>query len=207
MRIVLPLFSLSAALLCSQCATTPTAPENTATSAASAAEERMPGIDTRELNGRDNSGSEANIKVPVLRAPSLEKQWGKPLLTVAADGSYALHYSNPKRRFQHLSIYGSPAQYTPAGPVPPSYSDLTFTANGPATRRVDQKWQTATALGRQLRYCVTSPDSGADVAELTTETVTLTAPDGRTASYCLSGGSDLDSGPLSIPAIFSAARF
>jgi hypothetical protein len=54
---------------------------------------------------------------------------------------------------------------------------------------------------------VTSPDSGADVAELTTETIALAGPDGRTGSYCLSGGSDLDSGPLSIPALFHAARF
>lgn len=207
MRLLFPLVSISLALLCSQCATTPAVNDGGNGAAGPAANLEMPGIDTRALNQLSEGGTGADVRIPILRAPSLEKQWGKPKLTVAADGSYCLYYSNPKRSFQHLAIYGSPAQYTPAGAVPPAYMDITVAEGRPTTAPVTQKWQTVSALGRNLRYCVTSPDSGADVAELTTETVTLTAPDGRTASYCLSGGSDLDAGPLSMPALFRAAKF
>jgi hypothetical protein len=199
------LLSLSAAFTLCQCATTPT---TTAPGAPAAQNLTMPGIDIGRINQLDG-GSEGNISVPLLRAPDLEKRWGKPRLTVDSDGSYSLNYSNPKRGFQHLIIYGSPRQFAPAGPLPPDYLDLKFVpgASAPTTGPVSQNWQTTTLFGRTIRYCITSPDSGADVAEFTTETFTLTGPDGRTASYCLSGGSDLDSGPISIPALFKSARF
>ena len=211
MRSASLLVSLPFAFLLTQCSTSspvnkpdPAAPT---ASTKEAANLTMPGIDTRSLNRLDEGGSEAKILVPILRAPDLEKRWGKPKLAVAADGSYRLSYSNPKRRFQSLTIYGSPVSYPAAGAVPPSYIDVDFTPSGPTTAPRSQEWKTVSLLGRTVRYCVTSPDSGADVAEFPTETVSLTGPDGRTGSYCLSGGSDLASGPLSIPAIYRAARF
>ncbi|HEX2751391.1 MAG TPA: hypothetical protein VHM91_25500 [Verrucomicrobiales bacterium] len=198
---------LSSALFLCQCTTPVEKTEAAGNHTKASADLTMPGIDTRNLNRMDEGGSKEGIRVPFLHAPDLEKRWGKPKLTVAPDGSYALSYSNPKRRFQHLTIYGSPGKFPTAGPVPPSYIDVDFTPAGPTTAPKRQTWRTTTHLGHTLRYCVTSPDSGADVAELTTETIALAGPDGRTGSYCLSGGSDLDSGPLSIPALFHAARF
>lgn len=154
-------------------------------------------------------GDPAAVKVPLLKSPALERRWGRPALKVKADGSYELTYQNPARSFQMLSIYGAPGSFPRAGATPPNLADLDY---DPATKQMvpvsrPQQWQTITIAGQAVRYYVAQPDSGADPARMRTETFTLTAPDGRTASYLLEADSDTEAAGSSHQDLMRTASF
>jgi hypothetical protein len=127
----------------------------------------------------------SRITIPMLRAPRLEKRWGKPKLLVGPQGGYALRYQNPESSTEHMTIFGSPEKFRKAGFIPPPYTDvghdpkkMTFTPI-----EVRQKWQSTRIAGTTVRYYISQGESGGEPLQYSTETLPLTAPDGRFASY------------------------
>lgn len=172
---------------------------------------RVSGIDPVPFNlmSSDAPGDPAAVRVPILRSATLEQRWGKPKLLVAADGSYHLRYVNPQRSFQALYIYGSPKSFAPAAGSPPPIAGETFdyTKHELVSVQRPQEWKTLTIAGKAVRYYVSQAETGADPVGLSTETFTLTAPDGRTGSYMLSADSDSDKPGLTHEDFFRSAGF
>lgn len=103
-----------------------------------------------------------------VRVPILRAPtWGQPRYTIMKDGSYIA-------RYQHGTDY------------------LEIVGTSRAVKRNSFDYPGAvTVMGRK----VASYDSGNEEPELSTEPITLTAPDGRTATYCIVfGGSKPDIG-------------
>lgn len=148
------------------------------------------GIDPNPFALLEQQATAANrdasrISVPLLRAPSLEKSWGKPRLLVGPRGGYALRYQNPQSATEHVTIFGSSEKFKKAGSTPPPYTDvghdekkMTFTPI-----EVSQKWQFTKIVGTTVRFYISQGESGGDPLQYSTETLQLTAPDNRKASY------------------------
>lgn len=134
----------------------------------------------------------SRLAVPLLCAPSLAKRWGKPKLLIDPKGGYALRYQNPRSLTEHVTFFGSPEKFKKAGSIPPPYTDvghdekkMTFTPI-----EVSQKWQTIQIVGQKMRFYISQGKSGGEPLQYSTETLPLTAPDGRTASYRIRVSSD-----------------
>ncbi|BCU75858.1 hypothetical protein [Luteolibacter sp. LG18] len=116
-----------------------------------------------EVAQRFTSGIRADNEPPApdtsgIRVPILRASaWGAPRYTVMKDGSYIARY---KHGTDTLDIVGT---------------------SRPVKRESFDYPGTVTVMGRQLA----TYDSGNEDPELTTEPFSLTAPDGRTATYCL----------------------
>lgn len=148
------------------------------------------GIDPNPFMLLEKQATAANrdasrITVPMLRAPSLENRWGKPKLLVGPKGGYALRYQNPRDATEHVTIFGSPEKFKKAGSIPPPYTDvghdekkMTFTP-----MEVSQKWQSTLIAGTPVRYYISQGKSAGEPLQYSTETLQLTAPDKRKASY------------------------
>lgn len=115
---------------------------------------------------RTASGTLAQVKVPFLHSPEMERRWGKPQLIVATDGSYVLTYK-PKagKTEQHLKIVGT------RRPIP-----TIMGLNGRPARDGE-----ATVLGRKTPYFGT----GNETSAWQSWGIPLSASDGRSASYVL----------------------
>jgi hypothetical protein len=103
----------------------------------------------------------ARISVPILRAPDLEAKYGKPEYSVMADGSYAANHRLPGGSY--LRIVGTPR--------PPK--KLPYDAHGPLT-----------LMGRHIGFFTT----GNEDPEITSESIVMRAPDGRSATYVVTHG-------------------
>ena len=127
----------------------------------------------------------SRISIALLHSKELAKRWGKPTTLVGPHGGYGLLYRNPRNRNEQMVIYGTAKRYKPAGPLPPSYTDL---RHDPATNTfkpedVSQIWSLVTLNNRPVRYCIVETEGANERIYYATETVRLTAPDGREASY------------------------
>jgi hypothetical protein len=168
------------------------------------------GIDPNPFMLLEKQATAANrdasrIVIPILRAPDLEKRWGKPKLFVGPKGGYALRYQNPKSGTEHMTLFGSPEKFRKAGPIPPPYTDvghdekkMTFTP-----MEISQTWQSTRIVGKTVRFYISQGKSGGDPLQYSTETLPLTAPDGRTASYRIRVSSDRSD----ITPLLQTARF
>ncbi|MBC8125929.1 MAG: hypothetical protein H8M99_02120 [Gloeobacteraceae cyanobacterium ES-bin-144] len=151
---------------------------------------RADGIDPNPFALLEEQATAANrdpsrISVPVLRSPVLEKRWGSPKLLVGPKGGYALRYTNSKNNANHLTIFGSPQHYKPAGLIPPPYTDLGHDKKMKTFNPVEvsQTWSYVTIAGKSVRYYISQGPSGDEGTQFSTETFRMTAPNGRTASY------------------------
>ncbi|MGC4015021.1 MAG: hypothetical protein QM755_10985 [Luteolibacter sp.] len=115
----------------------------------------------------------SGIRVPILRAPAWEARFGKPRYTVMKDGSYIARYRDGQ---DYLEIVGTQR--------PVKKNSFAYPGS-------------LQAMGRKVEYY----DSGNEEPELTTEPITLTAPDGRTANYCLVFGGSKPGIAKRVPAI------
>lgn len=155
------------------------------------------GINPVPFNIADNDGlsssNPADAKVPLLRSPALEKRWGKPKLSILADGSYRLRYDKPKDSFESLLIMGSPKTFPTVGDLPPAYQASYPDANGKFGKPIQPEWQAPVIIaGKSFRFAQYSDLSGADPIRYASETLTLTAPDGRSGSYRIVADSNLE---------------
>lgn len=151
---------------------------------------RADGIDPNPFELLEKQATAENrdssrIRVPVLYSPALEKRWGKPKLLVGPKGGYALRYASPKNPNTHLTIFGSPSMFSPAGATPPPYTDLGMDAVKQTfvPQEVSQKWRHIRIAGQNVRYYVSEGISDEQPLQFSTETFRFSAPDGRTASY------------------------
>lgn len=175
---------------------------------------RAEGIDANpyvllERQAKAENRDPSRIAVPVLRAPTIEKRWGKPTLLVGPKGGYLLRYHDPSDRNRFLAIYGTAKTYLPAGPLPPPYTDLgidpkTNTFN---PREVNQLWSFAQVAGRTVRYYISEGPQDKLPAVYSTETFRMTAPDGREASYMLRASSKSPKKGLEVKDFFESASF
>lgn len=113
-------------------------------------------------------GTIAQITVPFLHSPEMERRCGKPRLTVVADGSYVLRYQHPTNRSEFLEIVGT------RRPVPPIRD-----ASGNPSRL-----GTIEVLGQRVPYYV----AGNEDPEILTPGLVLTAPGGKKANYVIHAG-------------------
>lgn len=115
------------------------------------------------------AGRVADLTVPFLSAPALEKRWDRPVLTVVRDGSYVLRYANPKNAGEFVKIVGT----NRAIPV------IRNSAGRPA-------YDAGTV--RIVRTPAPFFRSGNEDPEIMTSGLRLKAPDGRSASYVIRAG-------------------
>jgi hypothetical protein len=175
---------------------------------------RAEGIDANpyvllERQAKAENRDPSRIAVPMLRAPVLEKRWGKPTLLVGPKGGYLLRYQDPSDQNRFLAIYGTAKSYLLAGPLPPPYTDLgidpeTNTFN---PREVNQLWSFAQVAGRTVRYYISEGPQEKLPAVYSTETFRMTAPDGREASYMLRASSKPKKKGLEVEDLFGSAAF
>lgn len=125
-------------------------------------------------------GTYAQIGVPILSSPEMERRCGKPRLTVVADGSYVMTYRNPKDAGEYLTIAGTRRQI----PV------VKGATGKPA------KDGTLELMGQRFAYYF----SGSEDPEIMTQGMSLKAPDGRTGNYVVTFGGKR-SGKGKVPAL------
>jgi hypothetical protein len=140
----------------------------------------------------DAPGSLDEVRVPVAQSRILEVRWGKPELSVLSDGSYLLKYQQDESGFERLLVIGSPAIFGTAA-SPPSYMEQIYDEEAREPKLVEQQpeWVVGNALGRSVRYAMSSAGSGADPQEFATETFRASAPDGRSGSYRIFASSNI----------------
>ncbi|MEM7698208.1 MAG: hypothetical protein AAF236_07375 [Verrucomicrobiota bacterium] len=129
------------------------------------------------------------VTIPLLLAPKLEKQWGKPTIRVAADGSYQAFYKDPDKPFEIVQIFGFGKPIPTLVTAPDEWHD-TIVNGELGTVRKPQQWRTETVRiktpsGRQkteIPYFRRSSGGGADGPLDSTNTFTVTVA-GVTGHY------------------------
>lgn len=152
--------------------------------------------------------SPKRVSVPILRARSLERRWGKPDLLVGPDGSYALRYANPSNRAIAVLIYGSPSTFLPAGITPPPYTEVRRDKRGKIhANEVPQQWRQAEIEGKTVRYCISEETDGSHPNQFATETFRLTDKKGRSGSYRVRVGSGRDGTSNDVRKLLETVKF
>jgi hypothetical protein len=59
------------------------------------------------------------LKIPVLKAPGLERVWGAPLIHKDKDGGYVLTYTDPSTAHHRLMIHGETTEIPGLASPPP----------------------------------------------------------------------------------------
>ncbi|MBK1834418.1 hypothetical protein [Roseibacillus ishigakijimensis] len=126
----------------------------------------------------------AAIRIPILRSPTLEKNWGPPTIETSPQGTYRLSYQHPEESFERLVIYGSPLPFPVLSSAPDEERDhLVDGELGIVT--IPQSWRSTNIMDREIRWFTETTGGGADGDYFSTEGFPLTAPDGRTGHYRL----------------------
>jgi len=121
-------------------------------------------------------------KVPVLRS-TLEGSWGRPRVSVNADGSYRLTYrQGTTLNFVFVDGLVNPP---PVPATPPQWSEESFNEKKGEPELIyhSQNWRQTQIMGKSVRWYQNDGGSGADFPAYRTVPFQLTAPDGRTATY------------------------
>ncbi len=155
---------------------------------------------------REKSNNLADIEIPLLHSPELERRWGKPTVSVYEDGSYRLSYVDPNASFESLSISGGPDRVDTDGPVAPTYSGAYPLPDG-RVPEFSQDWKTATVLGKPTHYYQSGSESGADAPEFTTVTFPVELPGKPVASYSLRAASNKENAKKEVEGFFKTAQF
>lgn len=155
---------------------------------------------------REKSNNLADIEIPLLHSPALERRWGKPTVSVYEDGSYRLSYVDPNAEFESLSISGKPGSFDTDGPVAPTYSGAYPLPDG-RVPEYSQDWSTATVLGKPTHYYQSGSESGADPPEFTTVTFPVELPGKLVASYSLCATSNEETAEKEVEGFFKTAQF
>ncbi len=117
---------------------------------------------------RAAAGTVAQLTVPFLRSPALERLWGPPRLIVVSDGSYVLVYRSPKIKDgvdRYFKIVGT------RRPIP------VITDNRGRPERDGSTF----VLGQRVKYF----GMGNETPAWQSDALLLVAPDGRRANYVL----------------------
>lgn len=129
-------------------------------------------------------GDLLGVTVPVLRAPGLERVWGKPMIQRDGEGGYCLTYADPKRPFRKLMIHGL-ATPLPKLSSPPLIDGEKMLNNTLTNYEQEQSWRDAVVLGEKVRWFQESRSGGADGAYFSTEGFAKKSSDGRKGYYRL----------------------
>ena len=127
---------------------------------------------------QEGSKAPSAAKMPMLRSAHFEKQWGAPDLAILEDGGYRMRFRQGTT-LNYFFIYGlTRAKAAPKTPPAWHEDDL-----GKPTPEHKQEWQTATILGKTVKWYQADGGSGADFPSFQTVDFSLTAPDGRVGYY------------------------
>lgn len=166
------------------------------------------GLDIQAFHGVHAPEKRASITIPILRSPELERRWGKPQITVLADGTYRLEYSKPGNHWETLTIYGTPGRIDSDGPEAPPVRAIGISKNGkPQGVYIKQQWRTTTILGRPIHFHETDQGTGADPVMHSTVTFPIERPGQPVASYRLTATSNQQDAEVIISSYFSTATF
>jgi hypothetical protein len=162
-----------------------------------------PGIEMTAFNQAPAATSTAGAKIPVLHSPALDRHWGRPEIKVLPSGGYSLFYTDPKSRFETLTIYGQPGILNTDADTPPAATAIGFDRKHQPTPVKDaQPWKTVIILGRPTHYYTLTAGDGADAPEVST----ITFPRGG-ASYRLTATSNREDFTRAVEAYLKTADF
>jgi hypothetical protein len=141
---------------------------------------------------RTTSSDLSSVKIPVLRSPYCEKNWGAPEIQVEEDGGYFLRYRQGTS-LNYVFIYGL-VKPEPVPATPPDWKEESFNdATGfPTIIPHKQSWRETTILGKPVKWYQNDSGGGADFPCYKTVDFSLTAPDGRIGHYRVSVCSDTE---------------
>lgn len=146
----------------------------------------------------------SSVTIPVLQSKLFEAKWGKPKIEVNNSGEYQLSYSDPKRPFNRLVIYGSSSALPALSSPPKAVFDEMVNGELAAVSR-EQSWRTVVIAGKTVRFFLESGPGGADGAYYSTEGFSLTDPNGKTGYYRLVVEAGTDEAP--VRQRFASAKF
>lgn len=123
-----------------------------------------------------------SVQVPILKSKDFEEKWGKPRMEVGRNGIYRLSYSDPKKPFNRLVIYGSPKPF-PKLTSPPKLAVDAFVDEELQIVYRPQKWCHVTVMDQKVRYFKEMEGGGADGDYYSTEGMSMKTPDGKVGYY------------------------
>lgn len=141
----------------------------------------------------DISENLADSKTPVLSSAYLEKEWGKPNITVKTDGTYRLRYRLGTTL--NFVVISSLTRLEPAPEKAPDWKEPHDDPEGttPEPPPHKQSWKETKILGSKVKWYQADGGSGADFPAYQTVDFSLVAPDGRTGFYQIMVCSDKES--------------
>lgn len=133
----------------------------------------------------------SDVRMPVLRSPYFEKNWGKPDIEVMSDGTYQLRYRQGTTL--NFVMIRSLTKMEPTPANPPDWKEASENPDIIAPTAHKQSWKHTNILGKPVKWYQRDGGGGADFPAYRTEDFSLTSPDGRTGYYRISVDSDAES--------------